>query len=221
MTGAWLVSYVALWFVVLGLVAVCVGLLQEVGTLRRASSGTAATPAINILPEAAGPIIGSVLPEAEFETVNGHGTMGLALPGRRGSTLIVFMSALCGGCQSVVTPVNSLARRVPPDFLIVAVMRSDADLCDTFLRLYPLQIPVVLDAGGTLSTAFAVQNAPFGLLYDERRLLVRKGWVELQPDLDALLGDSTAPSRSLNRVYPRPGADEAGRIESVSLHVQR
>src|SRR5262249_32864092 len=117
--------------------------------------------------------------------------------------LLLFLSPLCETCQHVVDPLNALADDAARDLRLVAVIRADRPAYEAFLSVFPLRMPSLRDHDRALHMGLNVHRAPFGLLYDEEGILVRKGLIESADDLSALLGDASAPEMALAHVYPR------------------
>lgn len=215
MTDFWLTTYIVLWLLVISLVLLQIGMLREMGMMRKEGPSNAD---LITLPEAAGPVIGSELPHISLESINLRGIVTLGAPGVGRSLLLVFLSPTCSGCQHIVVPLNDRADASLERVETYAVMVGELQACSTFLTVFPLNFPVIFDANETLTHAFGVRNSPFSLLYDERGLLVRKGWTEDADDLAALFGDSSVPLEALNHVYPRP--QESNYIHSQMLQAE-
>ncbi len=194
MSGFWLVSYVLLWILVLGLFLIVIGLLQQVGMLQRqlAQIGTDAKGSFaNPIPEPEndGPALGSSLPELQMETFNGLGTLLLPDPHNSKDTLFVFLSPTCELCQEVVEPLNSLVDGGLFRGNVVVLMKSDEQACRAFLSIFPLHVPVVCDSRHQIIIGFDVHNIPSGLLYDVHGMLKQKGLVGNRDDLLMLIRD--------------------------------
>jgi methylamine dehydrogenase accessory protein MauD len=205
MTGLWLASYLVLWGLVVVVCLLLIGILREIGQVYRQLESRQPQPqeesSIPAL-EHDGPAIGSSIVDLEADTINGFGTLIPATLQERGSTLLVFMSPMCETCQHIVEPLNALAadaaRAISPN----VIMRADEQACRAFLSVFPLHMPVVCDRDRTITMGLDVHRTPFGLLYDEQGTLIRKGLLEGQEDLLALLGDGSAPGRAQANVFP-------------------
>jgi hypothetical protein len=114
----------------------------------------------------------------------------------------MFMSPLCEVCQHVVDPLNALATDTTGAVRPLAVIRADEQAYRAFLSVFPLHMPTVCDAGRELTMGLGVHRTPFGLLYDEDGALLRKGLVEGQDDLLALVGEAGASAAARGRMYP-------------------
>jgi methylamine dehydrogenase accessory protein MauD len=217
MSGLWLVSYLALWALVLGMAVLLYGALRQIGVLhlqlqRSAQADVPPTAEAEadaeIIPplEEDGPALGTPIPAWVFEQGGISAEGGPATV--RTKTLLMFMSPMCETCQHVVEPLNALAadteRRVRP----LAVFRSDRPAYEAFLKVFPMRMPTLHDHDRTLTMEVGVHRTPFGLLYDEEGILIRKGLVEGEEDMAAVLGDESAPEAAQLHVYPRASSVE-------------
>jgi methylamine dehydrogenase accessory protein MauD len=203
MTGLWLASYLVLWGLVVVVCLLLIGILRQLGLMHRQlapsplpSQAGRSLPAL----EHDGPAIGSSLVDLEAETINGFGTLTLLRDHE--STLLVFMSPMCEACQHLVEPLNALvvdARRAARP---VVIMRADEQGCKAFLSVFPLRMPVVCDRDRRITMGLDVHRTPFGLLYDEHGILIRKGLLAGHEELLALLGDRSVPLTAQAHVFP-------------------
>jgi methylamine dehydrogenase accessory protein MauD len=206
MSGLWLVSYLVLWVIVLGMAGLLYGALRQIGMLHlqlQRSSGAAsealgAAEAESIPPlEEDGPALGAAIPAWVAQQA------GPTDEDQGRQTLLMFMSPLCETCQHVVEPLNALAQSASAGPRPIAIFRADRPAYEAFLKVFPMRLPTLRDHDRTLTMELGVHRAPFGLLYDESGILIRKGLVEGEEDLAALLGDESAPEEAQMHVYPR------------------
>ncbi len=205
MTGLWLASYLVLWGLVLIVCLFLIGILHQLGLLHRQlmpkpqqSQGDSSIPAL----EYDGPAIGSPLVDLEADTINGFGTQNLALLSDQDTTLLVFMSPMCEGCQHMVESLNALVADATRAVRAVVIMRADEQGCKAFLSVFPLHMPVVCDRDRSITMGLDVHRTPFGLRYDEHGTLIRKGLLAGHEDLLALFGAGSAPRRAQAHVFP-------------------
>jgi len=230
MSGFWLVSYIALWAVVLLSALLVFGILQQMGLQRRqqeavGSASHAPAPGSGEEPEAGGIpplqddglVIGSELPQLTLETMNGYGAITLAPGQSDGRTLLVCLSPLCESCQHVVEPLNALAQSGEIGGRVVVVLRADRSGCEAFLSVFPLRVPVVCDADRRITMGLNAHRTPFGLLYDAQDLLERKGVAKSEDHLRALLGDTAAPDSTWVDIYPLAGAIPPGSAAPAAM----
>ena len=191
MTGFWLASYIGLWVIVIVLILVLVGILQQLGLLQRqvGQSRTGPTQADEVPSSAQdGPGIGSLLPDLRLVSVNGFGT--LTLWESTNTTLLLFMSPMCEGCQKIVDPLNEFIDSRGYTGRAVVILRGDDPACQAFLRVFPLHVPVIQDRDSLITQEVAVHYRPFGLLYDAAGSLRSKRVVVRNDDLSTLLADA-------------------------------
>lgn len=217
MTGLWLVSYLALWGLVVVICLFLIGVLRELGVLRlereqRLPQLPSGLPSL----EQDGPAIGAPLPDLRADTINGYGTVTLDT-GERGNALLIFMSPMCEICQHVVEPLNALVKERASVMRMVVIMRADEQACRAFVSVFPLRVPVICDSDRTTTMGFAVHRTPFGLLYGSDGKLVRKGLIEGYDDLQALLGSISAPSTAQAHIVP-PAPSAGVPVASSEAH---
>jgi methylamine dehydrogenase accessory protein MauD len=192
MTGFWLISYMVLWVLFILFALLLLGALQQIGVLRRQLGLTTAdqNPALEAFPsdEEDGPVLGSLLPEMTLESMNGSGTYTLR-ENTQSTLLLMFLSTTCPGCQKVVDPLNTLIESQRYSGRVLVVLRGDDQMCQAFLKVFPLRAPVIQDRHAHISKGFDVHRNPFGLLYDAAGMLVGKGTVARYGELIALLGE--------------------------------
>jgi methylamine dehydrogenase accessory protein MauD len=213
MSGLWLVSYLMLWLVTLGLAVLLYGALRQIGALhlqlqRSSQTDPQSQVEVETIPalEDDGPAIGSALPAWVYEQASIPAQGGAAASPSK--TLLMFMSPMCETCQHVVAPLNALAGDPARGVRPIAVFRSDRPAYEAFLKVFPMRLPTLRDHDRTLTMEISVHRTPFGLLYDEQGLLIRKGLIEGEEDLAAVLGDESAPEAARTHVYPRASSVE-------------
>ena len=204
MTGLWLASYVVLWVLVVAMGLLLIGLLRQIGLLQLQREQPRGKPDAGMPTlENDGPRIGTRIPYLVAETVNGLGTVPLADLTERGGVVLMFMSPMCETCQHVVEPLNALAHDAARGVQPIVIMRADEQACKAFVSVFPLHMPLVCDSDRTITMGLDIHRTPFGLLYDAHGTLIRKGLVEGQEDLLALLGDASAPVTAQAHVFPQ------------------
>jgi methylamine dehydrogenase accessory protein MauD len=174
-----LISYFALWAVVLLLVAALAVLARQIGVLheRLRPKGARMT---NV-----GPEIGEVMPVRAATDIFGR---EVELGGTRGKPLLLtFMSATCPACSDIAPALRALwkneRRRV--DFAIISVSGS-VEQNRQFAAQFELEdIPYVLSSD--LGIAFKVLSPPYGLLLDTSGVVKTKGLVNTREHLESLL----------------------------------
>jgi hypothetical protein len=209
MTGLWLVSYLLLWALVVGLCLLIVGILRQIGLmqhdLKPEQLPVQPEEFIPPTPEQDGPRIGSGLPHLVAETINGYGSVTPDTLRSQGGVLLVCMSPMCESCQHLVEPLNALVQDEANAERVVVIVRADEAGCRAFLSVFPLRMPVVCDGDRTITMGLDVHNNPFGLLYSADGTLIRKGILAEPEGLRALHGDESASEKARQRVFPPPG----------------
>jgi methylamine dehydrogenase accessory protein MauD len=205
MSGLWLASYLVLWGLIVVVFLLLIGILRQLGLIyRQIEPRPLQTQEENVIPalEHDGPAIGSHLVDRDVGTINGIGTLTLGTQRDGENTLLVFMSPMCETCQHLIEPLNALAKDTMHSLRLAVIMRADEQACRAFLSVFPLHMPVVCDHDRSITMGLDVHRIPFGLLYDEHGILIRKGLLEGHEDLLALLGDRSAPFRAQAHVFP-------------------
>lgn len=189
MNGAVAVSYAVLWVVVLWLVVLVLATLRQVGEVRLAvfQSQTVINPGPSAT-ERDGPDIGAPMPAPTASSVNGFSDVIMTPQAAATHKLIAFLSPMCETCQAVVDDLNALYKIHCSKLEMVVVMHADESAMRSFLRVFPLLAPVICDPENGVGQAFGVRRNPFGLLYNNRGVLERKGVILGADDLTALIG---------------------------------
>lgn len=213
MSGIWLVSYVILWVIVLGLVTLVIGCLREIGVLHlQLDPHLAAPSAPKVIgepsPQDDGPQIGSLLPNIAWETVNQYPTVKIVTPPIAEEMLVLCMSPMCDTCQHIVDSLNALAKDASRRLRIVVVLRADESACRAFLSVFPLQVPVVCDANRTITMSLGVHRNPFGLFYDTQGVLIRKGIILGEDELRIIVGEEPTQESARLNVFPHASEPE-------------
>lgn len=205
MTGLWLVSYLALWALLVATLLIVVGILRGMGLQRQGQPSVSSAPQASLVTlDEDGPTLGSPLPEFEGEAANGFGAVRLLGSTSPRQTLIAFLNPMCESCHALVEPLNELAHGSQNDMRVIAIVKGPLFTVRPFLAVYPFDLPVLIDPDASISNnTFDIHRNPFALLYGERGRLVRKGTIEEgREGLKALLGDPSASPAALMRVTP-------------------
>lgn len=189
MSGWWVASYFGLWGVVVVMVALQVGTLRELGMLRQGDRSRARRRAEGARGES-GPELGSPVPSLDIDSANGYGPIQLRGVERRARTLLMFLTPTCESCQRLVDPLNALTKVEGDGLNAVVILSGQETACHSFLKLFPLHMPVVVDAGHAIALEHGALSSPLGLLYDEKGVLVRKSSVTTDDELVTLVAGS-------------------------------
>jgi len=221
MNGFFLASYVVLWLLVIALVLLAIGLLQQLGVVQRQLRGVEAATSSPVgleqdassrsginapdLVEHDGPGIGAKLPAITFDSFNGLGMVDTTVPRvPKKRIMVVCLSITCGSCQRIVAPLNELAADPSCDVEIIVLLRGDKQSCHAFQDVFPLRVPAICDADGTVAIRMGTHRTPLGVLYDESGAFQRKGVLLSPAHLHALVGTTPVTSAMATDIFPLP-----------------
>jgi methylamine dehydrogenase accessory protein MauD len=174
-----LVSYLALWVIVLLLVFAIAVLGRQIGLLHE-RLGPVGARMTNV-----GPQIGEVIPARTVTDIFGRRIeLGGASPK---PTFLTFMSALCPSCSDVAPALRSLWRneRQRINFVVISVGGSEAENRDFIARFGLQDMPFVLSP--ELGIAYKILSPPYGLFLDNTGVVKAKGIVNQSEHLESLL----------------------------------
>lgn len=179
MNGIWLVSYLALWIVVIFLLLAMFALVRQVGLLHRRIGPAAARM------ENEGPEIGELAPELNTLDLQGR---EVSLGSHRGKqTLLVFISTTCPACEELAPSLRSVwkSERKSLEVLLVTLGGDDMTNRDFVARHKLGNVPFVVSEG--LALQYRVFSPPYGVLIDENRVVRAKGVVNHLEHLESLI----------------------------------
>jgi methylamine dehydrogenase accessory protein MauD len=179
MTTALIVSNIVLWFVVLGLAAIVLALLRQIGVLHERVAPAGA------LMHGGGPQVGDPAPvlriadwSGALRTVGGRDAEGK-------STLLLFVSPTCPVCKTMLAIVASALRREHDWLRVVFASDGARDEHHAFVREHGLDNhPYLLSA--ELGLAYHVGKLPYAVLIDGDGVLRAKGLVNTREHLESL-----------------------------------
>lgn len=181
MAGWWLISYIALWLVVLAVCLLEVGNLRELGLLRRSTLTPLADP-----PDT-GPPIGAPLPSLTLSAAQGTSSVHLGTDSAD-RTLLAFLTPGCNGCHSAAELLERcLGTKTRDDLEVIIVLCAPFHSCQTFLSVYKFAFFVTIDEDSKVAETFRVRTYPVGLLYGRDGTLMRKGVIPHEPGLQRVL----------------------------------
>lgn len=167
MSGAWLVSYVLLWAIVVALAVVTMSLIRQLGLIAvrlNPSSGLD-------MPEGPGP--GSDIAAEEVALLNGR---EFVFGGERSAPLLtVFLSPDCSICNAVGRHVRSIRAAYPLDELdVLLVINATPRVAREYVTTRELSdIPTALKQN--FPRRHAVESTPFALALDPDGTVVARG----------------------------------------------
>lgn len=179
MDHALIVSNALLWVAVLGLSAVVVALLRQIGVLHERIAPAGA------LFGQAGPEVGAPAPVLEVEDWQGRRVrVGGADPEGR-STLLFFLSPTCPVCKGLLPTLGSLRAAEPGRLRLVLASDGPRAEHEAFVRQHGLEDEsYVLSAA--LGLAWQVGRLPTAALIDEAGVLRARGLVNTREHLESL-----------------------------------
>jgi hypothetical protein len=163
MEGMWLVSYIALWMLLLALGVVVVSLLRNVGllatTVQQIQTGVEDTLTLGV---------GAPVPELPLKTLSGQAT---SLAAHRGTpAVLVFVSPGCGPCHELLVARQHgapLLTDLPPATQPILVSLGDGAATQSLLSEVPFADGVTLLADPTLvRERWGVHSTPTIVLLD-------------------------------------------------------
>jgi len=179
MLEALLISQIVLWISVLGLAAVLLALVRQIGVLHERIAP------IGALTIDHGPAVGD--PSPTFDLIDIHQRpISIGRPAADGaSTFLMFVSPGCPVCKKLLPVAKSIAKSEPSLRLVFA---SDGDRIEQerFVQLQRIEdYPLVLSA--ELGMSFHIGKLPYVVLIDERGTVRAKGLVNTREHLESIL----------------------------------
>jgi hypothetical protein len=175
MSGLWLTSYVALWFLVLLLALCLIAVLHNLGALYghiRQERPLNSAPS-NLKP-------GEIVPDVRWETINGQEQSVREMDGAKWAFILV--SPTCGGCNHYL---QDLARgghspdpldKTVEQMVVVALTSREEAL--QMLHVAGIQpdgrIRVVIDSRQTVIQQWGIHALPATVIVDEQLRVVRQ-----------------------------------------------
>jgi len=184
MSGIWLVSYVALWVLLLLMALVLLGFVRQLG-LMQLRLGPESEP----LTTREGLEYGTPAPEFEVPNLlDGKGRISMrSLKGR--PSILVFFSPACSACLDLAPKLaefhRSFRRKVNVVLISNSSSQSSLDVAETF----KLKMRIAGDKSGAISRAYRVRATPFAYRMDAGGIVRRRGLVGSFEDLEDLLRD--------------------------------
>lgn len=170
-------AVVALWVVVLLLIAVVFAFARQIGVLLER------VQPVGAMISDSGPEIGAMAPAIQLPNLNGP-AMVLGQTGGR-SQLVFFLSTTCPICKALVPALRSAARAESDWLDVVLASDGKAEPHLEMIRREKLQdFPYTLSA--ELGMTFKVAKLPFAILIDGTGRIRAKGLVNNREQLESL-----------------------------------
>jgi methylamine dehydrogenase accessory protein MauD len=169
MSAAVLISYVALWLVVLPLGFLLLGALRALGMLRWRLEQLEATTPSRLGRSGLRP--GKKAPDFTLPGVCGAEVSLHAFAGRK--VLLVFTQSGCAPCHRIVPDLNGL--QDDGEVQVLAVHNGDPEGARRWAAEAPVRFPVAVQERFSVAKRYEVFATPFAFLIDERGTITSKG----------------------------------------------
>ncbi|MEO8601880.1 MAG: methylamine dehydrogenase accessory protein MauD [bacterium] len=214
MLEALLISNLVLWLVVIGLAALVLGLVRQIGVLHERVA-----PAGALLGRE-GPRLGAPAPQLTLADWNGTALQLGGLDAERRATLLLFVSPTCPVCKTMLEIVDAVMRDDGRDARLVLASDGTREEHAGFVREHGLaQRRYVLSS--ELGLAYQVAKLPYAALIDADGVLRAKGLVNTREHVESLfeamrLGVGSV-QEYLRRMPVESHAHGAGGAETLPL----
>ncbi len=208
MNGVWLVSYVALWILVILLTVIVLGLVRQLGLIHLRLG-----PEHSVLTPTEGLEIGSTAPDFHAVDVISKENFTLASLKDRPS-LLIFVSPACRPCLELMPHIASFWRSKHKKLNVLLFSQSN-DVSN--FNLSNVSIPVLPDPDRVIAKAYQVRATPFAYRLDNSGIVKQRGIVNNSEDLEAFLEDVSTTETMVE--LPSPEVSEGN--EEVSSSATR
>jgi hypothetical protein len=186
MNTAFLVSYIALWFVFVGLVIAVLALYNYFGEMYLSGRESR---------ESQGPAVGADLPHHEVETLDGR---RITIPSREKSMLILYASTACPECDRLRQPLARLAGANTNDLDVIVACAGRPNQVAKWAQGLREPLHVVADPNFRLAAKQGIGITPFVVGVDPQGKVKVKGLLNgeegLRMALDELFADDDQPA---------------------------
>jgi methylamine dehydrogenase accessory protein MauD len=190
MSLGWLVSYLALWLVVLFLGFLLLGALRALGLMRwRLEQLEATTPSRR---GRSGLKLGKQAPDFTLPCVAGGEASLHDFAGRR--VLLVFTQSGCQPCHHIVPDLNKLQRRAAVQVLVVH--NGEPETTRQWADETQVCFPVLVQQQFSVSKRYEMYTTPFAFVIDERGAIAAKGIINNGQHLGFLLAGAGNPTKN-------------------------
>jgi methylamine dehydrogenase accessory protein MauD len=203
MTPWWLLSYVALWLVVLLLAFLLLGALRALGLLRwRLEQLEATTPSRT---GRGGLKPGKKAPDFTLPCVSGGEVSLHDFAGRR--VFLVFTMSGCKPCHRIVPELNKLQRR--GDVQVLVVNNGELEATRQWAAEVKVCFPVLAQQQFSVSKRYEMYATPSAFLIDERGVIASKGLINNGQHIDFVLTGAGGAAKN-GQAEAEPATAEAG-----------
>jgi peroxiredoxin len=180
MSVPFLISYGALWVLVVLQGLVLLGLARTVYRLQAGGVALAELPSID-----AGPTVGRPAPRFTAEDVFGKPFDSADFAGQ--TTAVLFVSPDCSTCTVTLEEMDALVSKVHGN--VIVVCRSGRKECKRLVTRYGLTQPVVMDEQLEISKLFEIASVPTAILIDASNTIRQYGNPGRDDELEEMLLD--------------------------------
>jgi methylamine dehydrogenase accessory protein MauD len=208
MSLLWLISYLALWLLVLMLGFLLIGTLRALGLLRWRLDQFEATTPSRLGRNGLKP--GKKAPEFSLPGVTGGEVNLHDFAGRK--LLLAFMQPGCGPCHGITPELNRL--QDAGEVQVVVVQNGDVETVRKWEDKHRPRFPVAVQERLSLSKRYEVFATPFAFLIDERGVIASRGIASTKQYLGYVLSRAGskpehAPEEELPAGAERNAAEES------------
>jgi methylamine dehydrogenase accessory protein MauD len=203
MTPWWLLSYVALWLVVLSMAFLLLGALRALGLLRWRLEQLEATTPSRLGRGGLKP--GKKAPDFTLPSVAGGEVALHDFAGRR--VFLVFTQSGCKPCHRVVPELNQLQRRGGVQVLVVN--NGELEPTRQWAGEAGASFPVLAQQQFSVSKRYEMYGTPFAFLIDERGVIFSRGIINNGQHIDFVLSGAGGAARN-GQAEAEPATAEAG-----------
>ncbi|HMA36924.1 MAG TPA: redoxin domain-containing protein [Chloroflexia bacterium] len=172
MEGIWLISFIALWIIVIGEGVLILLLYRQLGILYL---GTAAGVSRDGLP------VGSTAPEFALPDAEGHVQSLSSYRGR--NVLLLFGSPQCDPCRRLLPGLQEFAAGNGREFAVLWLNQAAPEVTRHFQAETGATLPMLSYQGG-VNDAYRVRVTPFLFMIDPAGVIKAKGLVNTKSQLD-------------------------------------
>jgi methylamine dehydrogenase accessory protein MauD len=203
MTPLWLLSYMALWLVVLLLGFLLLGALRALGLLRwRLEQLEAITPS-HVGRSGLKP--GKKAPDFTLPCASGGEVSLHDFAGRR--VFLVFTMSGCKPCHRIIPELNKLQRR--GDVQVLVVNNGEPEATRRWAGETSACFPVLAQQQFSLSKRYEMYATPFAFLIDERGVIASRGIINNGQHIDFVLSGAGNTAKN-GQAEAEPVTAEAG-----------
>jgi methylamine dehydrogenase accessory protein MauD len=171
MTTLWLISYLALWGLVLAMGFLLLGTLRSLGLLQWQFDELQATRPVRKGREGLPP--GIRAPEFTLPSVAGGEVSLSDFAGRK--VLLVFTQSVCGPCHAIAPELNRLC--AAREHQVLVVNNGEANETQAWADEVQARFPLVTQENWELSKKYQVFATPYAFIIDEQGVITAKGVV--------------------------------------------